>query len=78
MLPSLLCFVTCAGESDVTEAVIEESEAEGRAAREFLEAVRQSFPQVIQVAASFIRYQLTLMITGCISRLWKSSERQFH
>lgn len=30
------------------EVVIEESEAEGRAAREFLEDVRQSFPQVIQ------------------------------
>ena len=36
----------CLGESDVAEAVIEESEAQGQYAHQFLEDVRLSFPQV--------------------------------
>lgn len=36
------------GESDVAEAVFEESEAQGQSARQFLEDVRLSFPQVLR------------------------------
>lgn len=42
------------GESEVTEAVIQESEAQAQHARLFLEDVRLSFPQVNQVADFYI------------------------
>lgn len=38
------------GESEVTEAVIQESEDQAQHARRFLEQIRLSFPQVNQVA----------------------------
>lgn len=48
-------FLFGAGESGITDTVIQESENQGQAARRFLEDVRLSFPQVILSSALCIR-----------------------
>ncbi|XP_024361415.1 sodium/hydrogen exchanger 8 isoform X2 [Physcomitrium patens] len=58
------------GESEVTEAVIQESEAQAQHARLFLEDVRLSFPQVLRaVKAKQVTHAILLHLTTYVESL---------
>ncbi|KAG0575636.1 hypothetical protein KC19_5G019200 [Ceratodon purpureus] len=58
------------GESDVAEAVIEESEKQGQSARQFLEDVRLSFPQVLRaVKTKQVTHAILVHLTEYVKSL---------
>eukprot|EP00252_Welwitschia_mirabilis_P008895 TRINITY_DN21146_c0_g1_i2.p1 TRINITY_DN21146_c0_g1~~TRINITY_DN21146_c0_g1_i2.p1 ORF type:complete len:1146 (+),score=210.80 TRINITY_DN21146_c0_g1_i2:272-3709(+) len=61
------------GESEVAEAVISESEAEGEPAKQFLEDVQLTFPQVLRVVKTKqVTYSILLHLSDYIQNLEKA------
>eukprot|EP01018_Ginkgo_biloba_P028675 Gb_12290 [translate_table: standard] len=61
------------GESEVADVVIQESEAEGEAAKQFLEDVRLTFPQVLRVVKTKqVTYSVLLHLSEYVQNLEKA------
>lgn len=61
------------GDSEVAEAVIQESEAEGEQAKQFLEDVQLTFPQVLRVVKTKqVTYSILLQLSEYVQNLEKS------
>lgn len=61
------------GESEVAEAIIQESEAEGEPAKQFLEDVQLTFPQVLRVIKTKqVTYSILLQLSEYVQNLEKS------
>lgn len=61
------------GESEVSEAIIEESEREGEPAKQFLEDVQLTFPQVLRVVKTKqVTYSILLQLSEYVQNLEKS------
>eukprot|EP00249_Psilotum_nudum_P020794 c27850_g1_i1 orf=499-4035(-) len=61
------------GESEIAEIVIQESESEGAAAKQFLEDVRLSFPQVLRVVKTRqVTYAILIHLSEYVQSLEKA------
>lgn len=61
------------GESDTAEAIIQESEREGEPAKQFLEDVQLTFPQVLRVIKTKqVTYSILLQLSEYVQNLEKS------